>query len=198
MLTKAKQTSEYIIQTVAPIFNKNGYAATSLSDITKATGLTKGAIYGNFKNKEELALAAFDTTVKNMLRRITVHQSLSDSPLEKLFLVTDFYRNYYNYSQELGGCPVLNMGVDAKHQNPKLFQHVKYTIHKIQNSVAKIIEAGKLANEIHPHIDTMLYAKRLYTMISGAIFMTHTIEDNSYLLETMDQIDSMIHKEIKR
>ncbi len=198
MLTKAKQTTEFIIQTVAPIFNKNGYAATSLSDITKATGLTKGAIYGNFKNKEELAIAAFNTTVKNMLRRITDHQSLSESPIEKLFLITDFYRNYYNYSQELGGCPVLNMGVDAKHQNPALFQHVKYTINKIQSNVAKIIEAGKLHDEINPEIDTMLYAKQLYTMIIGAIFMTHTIEDNSYLLETMDQIDKMIEKELKK
>ncbi|MEW7290489.1 TetR/AcrR family transcriptional regulator [Aquimarina sp. 2304DJ70-9] len=198
MLTKAEQTTEFIIQIVAPIFNKNGYAATSLSDITRATGLTKGAIYGNFKNKEELAIAAFNTTVKNMLRRITDHQSLSESPLEKLFLITDFYRNYYNYSQELGGCPVLNMGVDAKHQNPSLFQHVKYTINKIQSNVAKIIEAGKLKGEIHPEIDTALYAKRLYTMIIGAIFMTHTIEDNSYLLETMDQLDTMIHKELKQ
>ncbi len=198
MLTKAKQTSDFIIQTVAPIFNKNGYAATSLSDITKATGLTKGAIYGNFKNKEELAIATFNFTVKNMLRRITDHQSLSDSPIEKLYLITDFYRNYYNYSQELGGCPVLNMGVDSKHQNPSMFQHVKYTIHKIQNNVAKLIEEGKLQNEIKLDIDTILYSKRLYTMIIGAIFMTHTIEDNNYLLETMDQIDEMIHKELKK
>ncbi|KZS41781.1 malate:quinone oxidoreductase [Aquimarina aggregata] len=198
MLTKAKQTSDFIIQTVAPIFNKNGYAATSLSDITKATGLTKGAIYGNFKNKEELAIATFNFTVKNMLRRITDHQSLSNSPIEKLYLITDFYRNYYNYSQELGGCPVLNMGVDSKHQNPSMFQHVKYTIHKIQNNVAKLIEEGKLQNEIKLDIDTILYSKRLYTMIIGAIFMTHTIEDNNYLLETMDQIDQMIHKELKK
>ena len=198
MHTKAEQTTEFIIQTVAPIFNKNGYAATSLSDITKATGLTKGAIYGNFKNKEGLAVAAFDTTVKNMLRRIAQHQSISDSPLEKLFLITDFYRNYYNYSQELGGCPVLNMGVDAKHQNPLLFERVKYTITKIKNNLAKTIEAGKQRGEINLKTDAMLYAKRLYTMIIGAIFMTHTMEDNSYLLETMDQIETMIHKELKR
>ena len=89
MNTKAAQTSAFIIETVAPIFNKNGYAGTSLSDITKATGLTKGAIYGNFKNKEELAVAAFNTTVKKMLRRITEHQSITNSPLEKLFLITE-------------------------------------------------------------------------------------------------------------
>ncbi|WP_062060433.1 TetR/AcrR family transcriptional regulator [Aquimarina longa] len=198
MLTKSEQTTEFIIQTVAPIFNKNGYAATSLSDITKATGLTKGAIYGNFKNKEELSIAAFDTTVKNMLRRINTHQSTSDSPLEKLLLITDFYRNYYNYSQELGGCPVLNMGVDAKHQNPLLLERVKYTITKVQNNLAKIIEAGQELQEIHTKIAPLLYAKRVYTMIIGAIFMTHTMEDNNYLLETMNQIDIIIYKELKR
>ena len=65
MTTKAQLTAQYIIETVAPIFNKNGYAATSLSDLTKATGLTKGAIYGNFKNKEELAIIAFKYNVKH-------------------------------------------------------------------------------------------------------------------------------------
>ncbi|WP_103864667.1 TetR/AcrR family transcriptional regulator [Aquimarina sp. I32.4] len=198
MLTKAEQTKEFITQTVAPIFNRNGYAATSLSDITKATGLTKGAIYGNFKNKEELAIAAFKMTEGNMIDRIAEHQSLSKSPIEKLFLITDFYRNYYNYTQETGGCPVLNMGVDAKYQIPTLFAHVKSAITKIQNNVAKLIDKGKKHNEIKEEIDSILYAKRLYSMITGAIFMTHTMEDNSYLLETMDQIDTMIHKKLKR
>ena len=49
MATKAEKTKEYIIATSAPIFNKQGYAGTSMSDITKATGLTKGVLYGNFK-----------------------------------------------------------------------------------------------------------------------------------------------------
>ncbi|WP_299251642.1 TetR/AcrR family transcriptional regulator [uncultured Aquimarina sp.] len=197
MHTKAEQTAEFIITTVAPIFNKNGYAATSLSDITKATGLTKGAVYGNFKNKEELAIAAFTMTVKNMLRRITEHQTLSNSSIEKLFLVTDFYRNYYDYTEELGGCPVLNMGVDAKHQNIALFKYVQYTINKIQNNLALLIDTGKKNGEIQYEIDSILYSKRLYTMIVGAIFMTHTMEDTSYLLQTMDQIDIIIINELK-
>ncbi|GAA4274680.1 TetR/AcrR family transcriptional regulator [Aquimarina gracilis] len=197
MLTKAEQTTEFIIQTVAPIFNKNGYAATSLSDITKATGLTKGAIYGNFRNKEELAVAAFRMTEKNMLKRIADHQSLSESPIEQLFLVTDFYRNYYNFTQEIGGCPVINISVDSKYQNDILFQHVQFSINKIQNNLCKLIDSGKESGQIKLSIDSMRYAKRLYTMITGAIFMTHTMEDNSYLLDTMDQIDQMILTELK-
>ena len=59
-LSKAERTRQFIIETTASLFNTKGYEGTSLSDLTTATGLTKGSIYGNFENKEEVALAAFD------------------------------------------------------------------------------------------------------------------------------------------
>lgn len=197
MVTKAELTSQYILEMVAPIFNKNGYAATSLSDVTKATGLTKGAIYGNFKNKEDLAIAAFKFNVKNMMTEIRDHLSVSDSPLKKLFLITDFYRNYYDYSKQLGGCPVLNIGVDANNQNSLLLENVRHVIERIQDKVATIIENGIEANEITPEINAMHYAKRLDTMIQGAIFMTYTMDDNFYITDTMDVIDTLINNELK-
>jgi AcrR family transcriptional regulator len=197
MHTKAELTKLYILETVSPIFNKNGYAATSMSDITSATGLTKGAIYGNFKNKEALAISAFKFTVKKLMKRISSHLELSNSPIQKLFLITDFYRNYYDYSKQLGGCPVLNIGVDANNQNTLLLKNVKVVIEKIQDQVATIIENGIEAREISSEINAMQYAKRLDTMIQGAIFMTYTMDDEFYLKDTMNQIDQMIHNELK-
>ena len=197
MQTKAELTKLHILETVAPIFNQNGYAATSMSDITNATGLTKGAIYGNFKNKEALAISSFKFTVKKLMTRISNHLELSDSPIQKLFLITDFYRNYYDYSKQLGGCPVLNIGVDANNQNTLLLKNVKIVIEKIQDQVASIIEQGIEIGEISAEINAMQYAKRLDTMIQGAVFMTYTMDDEFYLKDTMNQIDQMIHNELK-
>lgn len=197
MSTKSQHTKDFIIKTVAPIFNRNGYAATSMSDLVTATGLTKGAIYGNFKNKEELAISAFNFSIKSVLRQITDHQKLSDSPIQKLFLVADFYRNYYDFSQELGGCPVLNIGVDANNQHAKLLSEVQRSIDKIQSNVVKLIELGKAKNEIKATVDAAVFSKKLYTIIQGAIFMAYTMEDTSYLMSTMDQVDQWIHQELK-
>ncbi|WP_341215476.1 TetR/AcrR family transcriptional regulator [uncultured Wocania sp.] len=197
MKTKAELTSEYILEIAAPIFNKNGYAATSMRDITEATSLTKGAIYGNFKNKEELAIAAFKFTVKSLMKDISKHLELSNSPIQKLFLISDFYRNYYQYSKKKGGCPVLNIGVDANNQNSLLLKKVKEVIEKIQDQVATIIENGIEAGEISTNVNAMQYAKRLDTMIQGAIFMTYTMDDEHYMKDTMNQIDQMIHNELK-
>jgi hypothetical protein len=41
----------------------------------------------------------------------------------------------------------------------------------------------------------MLYS--IDTMIQGAIFMTYTLDDEFYIKDTMNQIDQMIHQELK-
>ncbi|MEM9681599.1 MAG: TetR/AcrR family transcriptional regulator, partial [Bacteroidota bacterium] len=93
--------------------------------------------------------------------------------------------------------PVLNIGVDANHQNTKLLEKVRIVIEKIQDQVATIIEDGIEAGEISIEVNAMQYAKRIDTMIQGAVFMTYTMNDEFYIKDTMDQIDTMIHNELK-
>ena len=197
MPTKAQHTKQYILEIAAPIFNKNGYAATSISNLTSATGLTKGAIYGNFKNKEDLAIAAFKHTIKKILNLLVEHILQEDSPLQKLHLISDFYRNYYVLSKTYGGCPVLNIGVDANNQNSKLLEKVRLVIERIQDQLATIIEDGIEAGEISSEVNAMQYAKRIDSMIQGAIFMTYTMDDEFYMKDTMNQIDAIITNELK-
>lgn len=197
MLTKADHTTQFIIEKAAPLFNKKGYAATSMADITAATGLTKGAIYGNFENKEAIAIAAFDKSVNDLLKRIAKHQEQSSSPLKKLYLIADFYKTYYDYSKHTGGCPILNIGVNSHQQNSKLVERVQYIIQKTQNNIAKLVSWGIEVKEIKPEVDATLFAKQTYTHIQGAVFMSHTMNDHSYLLEAANSLEERITKELK-
>ena len=54
------QTREAILQAAARLFARRGVEATSLDDIAREIGRTKGAIYANFKNKRELVYALLD------------------------------------------------------------------------------------------------------------------------------------------
>lgn len=198
MLSKSDRTSKFIIETIAPIFNKKGYFATSMADITEATGLTKGSIYGNFKNKEELAIAAFHKNVNDLLKQVSLYQQQSKSPLKKLYLITDFYKNYYDYSKQLGGCPILNVGVDANNQETALLQEVKKVIFKTEKNIAKLVELGKKTGEIRPNADAESFAKKMYSIIQGAIFMTYTMDDPNYLKESMKEVNKIIHLELQK
>src|SRR4051812_49418721 len=54
---KKAQTRERLIEAAARVFAEKGFAATSLDEVADAAGLTKGAVYSNFENKEDLVAA---------------------------------------------------------------------------------------------------------------------------------------------
>ncbi|NOQ74486.1 MAG: TetR family transcriptional regulator [Crocinitomix sp.] len=196
MKGKAELTTAFIISTVAPIFNKSGYNGTSMSDITKATGLTKGAIYGNFKNKEDLAFAAFKFNVDKVVDQIKSELIQIDSPVAQLRALLNYYRRYRSHTVEIGGCPILNIGVDANHQNSELLGKVQDVVKKLQFYIRKMIELGQAAKEIKAEINAEQYAKRIFALIEGAIFMTVTMNDDSYVDDMMDHADRIVDKEL--
>src|SRR3954470_8239628 len=110
--TKAEKTKQFIVEKTAPIFNRKGFAGTSLNDLTDATGLTKGSIYGNFANKDEVALAVFDYNLS--LLRCATHAAMADSTnaVDKLLKMANFYRQEFKKTLARGGCPILNTSVE--------------------------------------------------------------------------------------
>lgn len=195
-VSKSEKTKAFIIETVAPIFNKNGYSAMSLSKITKATGLTKGAIYGNFENKEQLAIAVFQFSVRRILKDLNTHVNQGKTPLEQLFNVSTFYKNYYEYNIKLGGCPILNTGVDANNHNPQIIAKVRSYNERILDRFTNLIESCKASKEIKNTVDSELYAKRFFAMIEGAIYMSYIMEDKNYMKDLAVYMKQIIQNEL--
>ncbi len=198
MTTKAERTTRYIIETVAPIFNKHGYVGTSMSDLTEATGLTKGALYGNFENKEALALSAFEYNSNRLLQAIEAKLSIDGSALDKVYSLTNFYRHYDEFTHDMGGCPVLNTGVDAEHNNKLLAAAARETVATIEGKIALVLEVGAKKNEIRLPVAPLQFAKQLFTMLQGAVAMATICRDRKYLLNTVAYLDVLIAREIKR
>nr|BFD87671.1 TetR/AcrR family transcriptional regulator [Streptomyces sp. Xyl84] len=54
---RSRRTREFVLDTAAEEFSRNGYAVTTLNAVAARTGMTKGAVYGHFASKTELANA---------------------------------------------------------------------------------------------------------------------------------------------
>lgn len=197
MSTKAERTTAYIIETVAPVFNKHGYVGTSMSDLTEATGLTKGALYGNFENKEALALSAFQYNSNKLLEKIDEKLSNGSTSLDKIFVLTAFYRNYDVFTLDMGGCPILNVGVDAQHNNPLLSAAAKETIKIIEGKIALVFENGVNSGELRLPVTPLQFSKQLYTMLQGAVAMATMTGDRKYLLNTVAYLEQLVRRELK-
>ncbi|MEO9803866.1 MAG: TetR/AcrR family transcriptional regulator [Reichenbachiella sp.] len=197
MLTKAEKTKQFIIEKVGPYFNKHGYTGTSMSDITKATGLTKGAIYGNFKDKEELALQAFNYNIRRAMGRLRERMTMDADGMTKLKEITAFFRIYHKNEKLYGGCPMLNVGIDSMNHNNTLYKRVVDVMNKLIQSIADIIDQAKDEGSVKREIDAQKYANKIYAQIQGGVFIANMLNDESHLAELMNHVDHMIDSEMK-
>ncbi len=192
MATKADKTKQFILEKVAPIFNRNGYVGTTLADITAATGLTKGAIYGNFKDKEELALKAFDYNVKKVLQRITDKMDEAHTPLGRLRKIFAFYGDYYTQTMIAGGCPVLNIGVDANHRDPILFARVQEIINRLLTAIVELLQEAVEEGQLRADIDVEKSTRNIFSMIQGSVFLALTMKTSAYLADMVGHLDEYV------
>ncbi|WP_442265159.1 TetR/AcrR family transcriptional regulator [Tenacibaculum sp. ZS6-P6] len=196
-MLKSEKTRLHIIETVAPIFNKKGYSAMSLSQITQAAGLTKGAIYGHFESKEELAIEAFRHCIRTVLKDLNAHVAKGETALNRLINVSNFYKNYYSYCKKFGGCPILNIGVDSEYQQNSISKLVRSYNERILEKFTNLIEVAKETNEVKNNVDSAVYAKRFSYMIEGAVYMSHIMKDETYLFDLADVMKKIIDNELK-
>lgn len=190
-------TSEYIIEKVAPVFNKQGYVGTSLSDLTVATGLTKGAIYCNFTNKEELAIKAFDLNVNVAIIPLFKLIKNQENSVQKLYTITNYHRTYYDLVKDIGGCPMLRVGVDTKFINPLLFNRAQKLSQKFIDGLIDLLNEGIIKNQIKKNTNASDNAKLVLSIIEGSSFLAFTHNDNSYMINAMDFIDKTIIEKIR-
>lgn len=54
------RTREQLISTAKELFLRDGYGPTSLEKVAEVAGYSKGAVYSNFRNKDDLCLAVLD------------------------------------------------------------------------------------------------------------------------------------------
>jgi AcrR family transcriptional regulator len=59
-----------IIDALAELTSEQGYEATKISDIVRRAAVARKTLYDNFSGKEEVFIAAFDSTVEEAVRRI--------------------------------------------------------------------------------------------------------------------------------
>src|SRR3954469_10684640 len=74
------ETRAQLIATAKQMFFEDGYHPTSLEKVADAAGFSKGAVYSNFRNKDELCTAVLDEVRGERLNEILDVVAKPDAP----------------------------------------------------------------------------------------------------------------------
>lgn len=179
-MTKAEKTRELIISESATLFNQRGYEGTSMKDIMDATGMSKGALYGHFKDKEEIAVAAFQQAVQTVLVEVGRRTQSEKGVLAKFREVIYFYKERILNPPVEGGCPIQNSSVDADESRPVLRKEVIRAMDAWQERIVRTLQKGMAAGEVRIDIDAREFAINFIGTLEGGIMLAQLYKDVRY------------------
>jgi TetR/AcrR family transcriptional repressor of nem operon len=189
-LSKADRTRQFIIEATSVVFNKKGYAGTSLSDLTEATGLTKGSIYGNFESKEEVALAVFDYNTCRNRDMIQKRMAQVDTYFDKLMVYTKVYNS--DALTARGGCPILNTAVEADDTNDLLRDKAAQAVTRWKKTIVELIQCGMATGEFKADIDVDQSALSIVALIEGGIMISKVTKSHANMDQVMRTVETLI------
>lgn len=165
-------TKETILKKSGILFNTQGYKATSLSNITDATGLTKGAIYRHFTSKDELEIETLTHLSGIMNEKIRHRVKEQPTAGKKLRAVVQFFESYISNPPLEGGCPLMNAAVEADDAHPELRKTAVKILNGLRSSLISILEKGIYYKQLRKGIDKELLATLIIAALEGAIMMS--------------------------
>ena len=185
-------TKETILKKSGVLFNTQGYKSTSISEITDATGFTKGAIYRHFESKDALEIEALNYLSSLMFQKLRERIKEEATAADKLRSIFHFFESYTSNPPLKGGCPLLNAAVEADDSNPALRRAALKILNGLRDAIVVMLENGIKYKQIKPGIDKEQYATLIIASLEGAIMMSKLSENDDDIKRRVKHLNKQI------
>ena len=144
---RRQQTREYLLHAAAQVFAERGFHEATLDEVASAAGFTKGAVYSNFKNKEDLFLALLEDAYARDTAAIKETLGASDVPPEAR--LGDFVQMMRSEMEDVPnlGALYLEFHLYAL-RNPSARERMNELERADVRAIAEIIESERTQREI--------------------------------------------------
>jgi AcrR family transcriptional regulator len=87
----AETRRKEILGAALALFERQGYAATTMDDVAAAAGISKGSIYNYFQNKQDLFTQLFNQSMSQDEADVDALMSVPSSAGQKLCVMLDYW-----------------------------------------------------------------------------------------------------------
>ena len=189
MTSKGELTRQHIIEKSMQLFSVQGYFNTSIAGIVKATGLTKGGLYGHFRNKQEIWYAVYDECVR--IWKGIVFQGVRDisDPLARIEqVIENSLKNYLGGEVFEGGCFLFNSLVELAGQSSAMSDHVLKGFRNFSALLRQWLEEAQQQGRLRDGLNLDEIADFLVISLNGAAPLYAASRDHAVWRHTLAQL----------
>lgn len=139
---RSEATTSDLVRTAHGLFAERGFAGTSIEDIVRAAGVTRGALYHHFKSKTDVFRAVFEAEERDLAARLAAAGARKRDPWHQL---------------EAGCLEFVDVCLDPGHlqivlidapaalgwEGMREIEH-RYTLSMVQRTIEAAMDAGQI------------------------------------------------------
>jgi len=168
------ETHERILDAAEELFLTRGLNETSMNDIVKATGLSKGALYSHFDGKEELILAIHERKIEETIEQFTGSTPGEMNSVEKLTRLADLALSLDAHPRTFQASSFEFMA--AVSRNPAAWPALNKRHSRLTGFIRAVVEEGQASGEIREDVDAGQVAAVLFAAAEGLNYHWATTE----------------------
>jgi AcrR family transcriptional regulator len=156
-------TRDRLLAAAAEVFAEKGYDRAGVQEIARRAGFTTGAIYGRFRGKADLLLAAIGSQSHDEFEELFAEYGTKGKPLDILqtvgsHLVTDEF--------DSGQALLLEAFVAARRE-PELAAMLRTVVNEQGIELNQLIEDAKRSGGVDPELDSLSVVRFCHAVAMG-------------------------------
>lgn len=187
--SRAKHARKHrVLQKARELFLLQGYTATTVDDICRAAGVTKGTFFYHFVTKEQMALTLLERFVEEITAPMAFARDpkATSDPLRRIELMLDsFARSYAKSSTP--GCLMAVFVSELCPTQPEFARLANRALESLQVAFCRELTAAAFFHQID--IDSLaadLMSRSLVCTLEGSVMLARARGDASVVVETIE------------
>lgn len=181
----ATKTRQKLLRAAEYLFIRKGYSATTVDEICKRAGATKGAFFHHFKNKEDLGVACGRDHAKRHMTMLNSAADLNpDQPVDRLFDYLDHVVES-STAAELPACLIGMLTLELSAVNERFHAMCNEELDSWVQTVEQLV-VDALATTGRP-ADAHALAQQFLTTFQGSMMLARAKRDPNVIKTSMNQ-----------
>jgi TetR/AcrR family transcriptional repressor of nem operon len=175
----------------AKVFNRKGFAVTSVNDILKASGTTKGNLYFHFSSKAEIGLEVLKREKKTFISSLDVILN-EGSPGQGLKNFFEEALTKYCQQDFIGGCIFGNTALEASGTSPELAAFVANVFDDWIMKITQNVDQAQQIGQIRKDVPARALAEMIVSTVEGGIMQTCMFKSEKPLRDSLETLQKVL------
>jgi TetR/AcrR family transcriptional repressor of nem operon len=186
-MKKANTTRDRFVNAASTLVKQRGFSGTSVSDVLRAAGATKGSLYHYFPGKDDLGLAVLEQDRQEFMELLD--KSLAgDTPADSLRNFFEAARRKHRKTGFVGGCLWGNTALETSDTSRVFARFAAKVFGEWTDRIEHVIRAGQKAGQFRTDRKAAELASLTVAVIEGGIMQARLFKKEAPLRDSLESL----------